>query len=350
MAYTDNPNPVRRRGHKETTRRRRTNGSLRLDFIFMAVVAVVAAVAVIMPQPPQQDPQLYQPQVTTQPTEPEEPTTLPTEPPTEPPTTEPIPVPLTFTAADEELIHVKTYCSGFADSEMVAEALEQSLEWDMLDGSFTVLIYHTHLSESYTQSPGEEYEFRGGDPYRTDDPNYNTAAIGERIAEVLRQHGINVIHETRSMEIPNSDYAYYEARDYLLSAVAENPDIKLVLDIHRDAFTNSDGSQANPTVTVDGVEAAQMSMLIGYPGSYDWIWSRNLAFATKLGAQMNKLYPDMFRMLAINYDDTYYNQDAGPLSMLVEVGTAGNTLDEALKCAECLALTLVDMAKGANIE
>lgn len=359
MAYTDDSRrsaaPRRRRPSEQpaTNKRRRRRREFQFDLIVLAAVVLVLVVA--MNTPPRVEPTSQMPtSPTTLHTQPPV-TTIPTVP-TVPPTTAP-PMPLEFTAADESLVYVRTisWTDGDADTEDVIEALEAKLDWDLRDPNACVFIYHSHISESYTltddQEPNESSGF-WSDPYRTDDDRYNLVAVGQRVTQILRDNGIRVIHDTTSFEKPNSDYAYDNARDYLRDVLDEHPEICLILDIHRDAVPDPNDAEKQwaPVVTVEGKRSAMISMLIGYNDNYDRIWDQNLAFAVKLGAQMNKNVPDAFRQLLINNMDTRYNQDMGPVSMLVEVGTAGNSLEEALNGADLLAQALVDMALGANVD
>lgn len=358
MAYNNHTNRsvVRRRGASEpstTYRRRKRYREIRFDLIVMAALVLVLAVAMNVPQQPQQTVDPTDGSTTMQIQDTTDQQTVPPE--TVAPTTSP--GPLEFTAEDEALIYVRTisWTGGDATSQDVVEALESSLDWDLTEPGVTVLIIHSHISESYTlnsnQVPDESEGFVSDD-YRTDDERYNMIAIGKRVAEVLRKNGIHVIHDATSFEIPNSDYAYENAREHLRETLDDNPGICLILDLHRDAVPdpNDPEEQWAPTVTVGGEKSAMISMLIGYNDSYDQIWDSNLSFAVKLGAQLNRNVPDTFRQLLINNSEIRYNQDMGPVTMLVEVGTAGNSLEEALNGAELLAEALVDMALGANVD
>ncbi len=345
MAY-DNRSRSTRRSRQSSSggnyRRRRQHQSFRFDYIFLGAVALVVLLVILFPRQ----------QIPASPTVPNVPTTEPqVTDPTEPdplPTVVFDPKPLDFTAADADLVYSRTVCEGQAD---VVSALQRTLDWDLTDPNFTVLIIHSHLSESYTldstQVPEETGAFRT-DPYRTNDDRYNMVAIGEKLAQILRSFGIRVIHDTTSFEEPNSDYAYENARTYLENLLASDPSIGLVLDLHRDAVENSDGSQWAPTVTVDGLPVAQFSMVIGYGGQYDALWDQNLTFASMLAARMNQKAGGSFRQLLVNSNSYCYNQDLGPVTMLIEVGTAGNSLDEALNAAEFLGHALGDLALGAN--
>lgn len=358
MAYQDHTQkrPARRRrsasSPTKTQRRHRRRRQLRFDWIVLAAVALVVVIAMSIPPRPNQparpagdDAAVLQTGATTAPTV------------TEPPATTQPPQSLVFTDEDQPLIYVRSISRSGGDpkSQDVIQALEAELDWDLRDPSVAVLIMHSHISESYTlndsQVPDESSAYRS-DPYRTDDARYNMIAIGERVAEILRENGIRVIHEKQSFEIPNSDHAYKNGRTYLEETLKEHPEICLILDLHRDAVPDPNDSEKQwaPTVTVDGEQAAQLSMLIGYYESADQIWDRNLSFAAKLGARLNHNVPKTFRQLLVADHTNRYNQDMGPVSMLIEVGTAGNSLEEALRGAELLANAIVDLASGANVE
>jgi len=55
----------------------------------------------------------------------------------------------------------------------------------------------------------------------------------------------------------------------------------------------------------------------------------------KLHAQLEKLYPGICR--PISFRKERFNQDLSPGAMLIEVGAAGDTMEEALVATEALA-------------
>ena len=71
-----------------------------------------------------------------------------------------------------------------------------------------------------------------------------------------------------------------------------------------------------------------------------------MALAVKLQAQLEQNYPGLCR--PINLVSSRYNQDLSTGSLLVEVGTAGNTREQALAAAEYLAEGILALEKGAN--
>lgn len=249
--------------------------------------------------------------------------------------------PVTFTSEDVSLISYRTICRCKPDFENL---LLSPLDWDLTQSNAKVLIIHTHVSEAYTKSPGEDYEQTAD--YRSDDENYNMVAIGKRVAQILRASGVEVIHDTNSYEYPNTDYAYKEARTAIEEHLRENPDITLVIDLHRDAALLEDGSQWGPTVTVDGKETARMAFAIGtncYLGG-DSHYESNLALTLKLQVQLEKMYTGITREILIS--SSSYNQDLPTNFMLVEVGAAGNTFQEAMNAADCLAQGILAISSG----
>ena len=72
-----------------------------------------------------------------------------------------------------------------------------------------ILIYHTHTCESYTPSPGYEYEMTGN--YRTTDLNYSVARVGEELTKYLKNKGFNVEHNTTYHDYPAYSGSYSRA-------------------------------------------------------------------------------------------------------------------------------------------
>ena len=62
--------------------------------------------------------------------------------------------------------------------------------------------------------------------------------VGDAVSEELQKAGIGVIHDT---EIHDRAYtgAYDRSRETILKIMEENPSVKIVLDVHRDAIEQS---------------------------------------------------------------------------------------------------------------
>lgn len=259
-----------------------------------------------------------------------------TEPEYIPPDTDAVPV---FGESQQNLVQVNA-----AWSVDTLALLQQPLEWDLIGEEPTVLILHSHATESYEK----EGAYEETSPYRTLDTNYNMVSIGDRVAERLEEEGIRVIHDRTLHDYPSYNDAYVNARQTIEDTLAKYPSICLVLDLHRDAAEDETGNQKVSTVTVDGSDCANVMMVMGsdkgnlpYPN-----WERNLSLAVKLQAQLEENYPGLCR--PIHVVTSRYNQDLSTGALLIEVGTAGNTHAQALRAAQYLAEGIVSLAKGAN--
>ena len=85
-----------------------------------------------------------------------------------------------FSAADAALVEVRSACGYTAD---VAGGLTKQLTWDLTGEGPTVLIIHSHGTESYENTEG--YQPSSG--YRTKDPAYNMISVGDRLVQILEQ-------------------------------------------------------------------------------------------------------------------------------------------------------------------
>ena len=254
--------------------------------------------------------------------------------------------PLFFGA--EELASVRMrYASGCKYRPDLEKLMAAPLSWDLDDGAPSVLIVHTHGCESYTKTAGQQYTESGN--FRTRNADYNMVAVGQQLTRSLEKAGIRVIHDTVCHDDPSYDDAYGKARRSIQDYLAQYPSIQLVLDLHRDAATYADGSQYATGVTVDGQRIAQLMLVMGtdssglhYPN-----WQENLSVALKVLAQLEKEAPGITRTTTLR--TSRYNQDLHPAMLLVEVGSTGNTLQQALAAAEYLAQAIIALKDGANL-
>lgn len=204
-----------------------------------------------------------------------------------------------------------------------------------------ILIIHTHGSEAFT--PDGDDIYTETDPSRTEDKNYNVIRLGDALTEALESRGISVIHDRELYDYPSYSGSYPRALDAIKAYLAEYPEIKIVIDLHRDALVGSDGTVYKTVAEVDGETCAQVMMIMGsdYTGLHHPNWRENLKFALQLQAAMNDKYPALARPLTIS--EYRYNQHATTGSMILEVGCSGNTLQEALKAIEHFADSAADV-------
>ena len=271
----------------------------------------------------------------TQATEPT-PTVIEKEPPEEPRR-------LSFSPSDGDLVNIR---SSWDCALTTRELVMEKLDWDLTGDEPTVLIYHTHAMESYTPQTGEDYTEEV--PFRTADLDYNMVSIGTRLAELLENAGISVLHDTTLHDAASYNGSYASSRETVEKYLAQYPSIRLVLDIHRDAAEDGSGHQVATTAETAQGDTARLMLVLGSEagGLYNPNWQENYALAVKLQAVLEQESPGLCRELHLT--DQRYNQDLSPGALLIEVGAAGNSHDEALRAMTPLAEAIAALSKGAN--
>ena len=161
--------------------------------------------------------------------------------------------------------------------------------------------------------------------------------VGDEMEAVFTEMGLSVVHDRGVYDYPAYNGAYGRSGAAVEEYLAQYPTIKLVLDVHRDALVGGDGTVYKAVTTVDRVKTAQVMVVVGTDagGSDHPGWRNNLALAARLQKNLDTLYPTLARPIALR--QSAYNQALCPGSLLVEVGTHGNTLQEALAGARDFA-------------
>ncbi len=257
--------------------------------------------------------------------------------------TRPIRVPVSFSAADMQYIRVQ-YAQDCAHRPSLEALLLQPLPAQFSEQTPMVLIVHTHGSESYTRQPGQDYQ--ESTDYRTLDTAYNVVALGDQLEQLLAAAGIPVLHDRQIHDYPSYNAAYSNSRESVADFLAQYPQICMVLDLHRDAALNSDGTQYATKAMVDGQKVAQLMLVLGTnaSGKYHPDWQENLSVALKLQVLLEKQAPGITRQTILRAQR--FNHDLASGAMIVEIGAAGNTLAEAEGAVPILAQALIRLLLG----
>lgn len=198
----------------------------------------------------------------------------------------------------------------------------------------TILIYHTHTTEAYTQT--EDAQYRETSKWRTSDPENNVIAVGETLKTILeRDYGFRVIHDTTDHEPPKLKTAYERSAATMERYHKENPSIVLMIDLHRDAY-ETDQAPCD-FLTIDGRETAKLMFVVGKGEKYadKPYYDANLAFAERMTKHLNGISEKLCR--PVRQKPGRYNQHVAPYCMLVEVGHNANTLAQAKNAMPYLA-------------
>ena len=222
---------------------------------------------------------------------------------------------------------------------------------DIFDGTFSaalskdegpqVLILHTHGSEAYTMPPGLEYEPTS--ECRTTDCTCNVVRVGDELAGVLEAAGLTVVHDTTLHDYPEYSGAYDRSLTAAKAYLEQYPSIQFILDVHRDAISDGNGGMYKVVSDVAGQNAAQLSFVVGTDGGglEHPLWQENLKLAAAITQCLAEDYPTLMRPITVR--NSRYNQHLTTGTLLVEVGAAGNSLDEALLSARLLGNALAEV-------
>ena len=213
------------------------------------------------------------------------------------------------------------------------------------DGSPQVLIYHTHTCESYMDKD-QGFFYESFYP-RTEDKRHSVVRVGKAICDSLQRAGIGVIHDTTCHDSPSFNGSYKRSAQTVDRNLAEHPSIQVTIDIHRDTVGNNEYGKIKPTFKGGAKKAAQIMIMAGcdLDGSMGFPdWAYNLRFALRLQKAAETLYPGMTR--AMFFGPVKYNMNKTHSSLLIEVGTDVNTLNEAVLTGTLLGNVLANVFEG----
>ncbi len=234
-------------------------------------------------------------------------------------------------------IYIKNNTDAAID---IKSELEQGLSVKLNNSSAPeVLIVHTHATESFMAEDRDYYTT--ADYSRTTDETRNMIAIGEIVAAEIKAAGFAVIHDKTLHDYPSYTGSYTAAAKTIKAYLEKHPSIKIVLDIHRDAIGGGGNDKAKVVKEINGKNAAQVMLVMGsetggISGFPDW--KQNLRLAMRFHQKIETMYPGLARPLLLK--SSKYNQNLTTGSMLLEVGTDANTLDEAKYSAELVGKAL----------
>ncbi len=202
-----------------------------------------------------------------------------------------------------------------------------------------ILIFHTHTTEGY-ELLGTGW-FSSDLNSRTSDASKNIVRVGDELTKALKDAGFTVIHDTT---IHDKTYtgSYDRSAVTVKKWLDKYPSIILSIDVHRDAIHYSNTERSKPTAVIEEKKAAQVMIITGcesgnvtdFPN-----WEDNLNFSLKLQKTAQDMYPGIMR--PIFFCTRKYNMDMTRYGVLLEFGTDGNTLDEAVYAGRLMGKALV---------
>lgn len=204
-------------------------------------------------------------------------------------------------------------------------------------GACRVLVLHSHTSEMYRTddfAPERPDEF-----HLWNTTESGIVQVGRALTRALHEkYGVPTCHLTTVHDWPSHVRAYIESRESVEAFLRRNPQVELVLDVHRD-------SPPDLVATVAGRSVARIAVVVGthptmHPGS-----ATNVALARHIARIMDDKYPGVFRRV-IERPDARFNQDLHPRMIILEVGSYDTHLDTALATVDLLADVLEETVHG----
>ena len=208
-----------------------------------------------------------------------------------------------------------------------------------------VLIYHSHATEAYTMDGTDIYE--PSSDYRTLDTNFNMVRVGAEMKAVFEAAGIEVIHDTTLYDYPSYNDAYKLSVQGVAAQLEAHPSLVLLIDVHRDALVDNDGTIYKAVAgTVDNCAQVMMVMGTDASGQLHPNWKVNLSLAVEIQDALSQRWATLARPIVLR--GSRFNQHLSTGMLLVEVGTHGNTLQEAITAARLYARTVADLMNQAQ--
>ncbi len=237
----------------------------------------------------------------------------------------------------------------FYSVDATTQVKEEQLQYDTLMGfdaslkqdnsNVQILVYHTHSQETYIDST-------------EGDSSTSIVGVGEHLCDILRtKYGFNVLHHTGEYDVESRDYAYSNAMVGLDKVLAENPSIEVMIDLHRDQ-TNAD---TRLVTTIQNKTMAkfmffnglcytrELGALNNLPNPYV---QDNLSLSFQLQLAAEEFYPGLTRRIYLK--GYRYNLHYRPKSMLIELGSQTNTVEEAMNSCDPLAHIIAMVLNGEN--
>lgn len=184
-----------------------------------------------------------------------------------------------------------------------------------------ILMYHTHSTESYLVE----------DPYLyyNSDPNKSVVSVGRTLSTVLEANGHKVDHVETAHDMPSLTGSYSRSLNTINKKKRENPNLKILFDIHRDGVDNDvsykDKFLEKAKIDINGVSTATFSLVVG-PDADNY--EKVLNFAKYIKAVSDTIYPNLCTGIIIKPTGRY-NLYTSDYSALIEMGSNLVTLEEA---------------------
>ena len=202
-----------------------------------------------------------------------------------------------------------------------------------------IYIYNSHQLENYSNKSLDIYGIT---------PNVLMASY--ILKEKLNTMGLSTVVETTNLtDFLNANgwnhaSSYKASRLLILNNKSKYNTLKYFIDIHRDSV-----SKEVATININNKNYARILFVVGLEHDN---YQKNLDNMNALNKLCEKYYPGLSRGIYKKSGpgvNGIYNQDINEFTMLIEVGSYTNTIDEVFNTIEALSNVLYKYIKGENI-
>ena len=252
-------------------------------------------------------------------------------------------VDLTYPSLGREYIHNETAYRPNVEMLLAVDVSRKS-EGDKP----LVLILHTHTSESYLPAGTTFLTDAPGDVTYSVDASENVLAVGEVLCRVLNEKGITAIHSTVMHDDPTLSGSYDRSAATVRNYLETYPSIEYVIDLHRDAIMTADGAYVRAAAEEGEGAVAQVMAVVGSDGNgtAHEAWENNLALALQLREKLNTNGASVCRPVSLR--NASFHQELAKHAILLEIGTGGNSVEEAKRAAVLVGEALAELIIGTN--
>ncbi|WP_303005360.1 stage II sporulation protein P [Romboutsia ilealis] len=203
----------------------------------------------------------------------------------------------------------------------------------------TMLIYHSHAGETYSDSPEGNY-------HSQNNRDKSVLEVGTLLTEQLSQKGWGVAHSTKYHDYPDFTKSYASSLETVKSMLNNHKNINIAIDLHRDGRdlkTDADMQKENErmSTTYNGEKVAKFFFVVGMKNP-------NLDEVKSLAEDITKFakskYPELV-LPVVEHKYGKFNQYMTENHMLIEIGSNGTSSDEAKASVKYVAEILDEYFK-----
>lgn len=196
-----------------------------------------------------------------------------------------------------------------------------------------ILLYHTHSSETYFDSPEGNYH--------SDDIEKSVIKVGKELTDELEKKGWGIIHNAVYHDSPDYNKSYLNSLNTIKDTLKKNESVEIAIDLHRDARPVENEEQIKTELdrmvtTINGEEVAKIFFVVG-PDNKNVEEIRKIA--NDLTSLANEMYPGI-ALPVIEKEYGKFNQYLAKNHMLIEIGSNGTSSIQATNSAKYVAEVL----------